>query len=101
MPLERVISKQRTISWGPIGTPMRQIPRRNRSTIQNYSQYERIDELIQNPPRTPKTTTQLTQLDDNGEAQIADGEEDIADVNDSSSSLGEGRIEVQFAETPT
>jgi hypothetical protein len=50
MPLERVISKQRTISWGPISTPTHETPRRNRSTIQNYSQYERIDEPIQNPP---------------------------------------------------
>ena len=103
MPLERVQGKQRTISWVSMGTPTRQTPRRTASTIQNYSQYERIDEPIRNPslaPRTPKTNTQSIELDKDGDIQMADGEEDD-ELDNLSSSLGEEEIAMDSVETPT
>jgi hypothetical protein len=103
MPPERVQRKQRTISWASIGTPTRQTPRRTTSTIQNYSQYERIDEPIRNPspaPRTPKTNTQSTEPDKDGDIQMADGEDDD-ELDNLSSSLGEEEIAVDGVQTPT
>jgi hypothetical protein len=93
--------KQRTISFAPMSSSTRQTPRRNASNIQDYSQYERIDEPIQNPLRTPKTSTQPTQLDNNKDTQMTDGEEDLEDANDLLLSSREEEIEVQAAKTPT
>jgi hypothetical protein len=77
---------------------IRQTPRRNRSSIQNYSQYERIDEPIQNPPRTPKTTTHNTQAEEEEDVEMADKDQDSEQECGSPSSE---EIEVQPSETPT
>jgi uncharacterized UBP type Zn finger protein len=99
MPPQCVNSKQRTISWGNTSTPMRQTPSRsNRTLIQNYSQLERREVSIQNPPKTPKTPAARAQVQDDGDIEMANGEEDQGGVSDSTISSDE---EAQPTETPT
>jgi len=82
MPPQRSEPTQRRISFGPTtSNPLnpRGTPRRNRNTIQNYAQPERIDELIKNPLPTPrhphppsptaKDDVDMTDRDENEEEQ--------------------------------
>jgi hypothetical protein len=99
MPPQRVNSKQRTISWGNTSTPTRQTPScSSRTLIQSYSQLERREVSIQNPPKTPKTPAARTQVQDDGDIEMANGEEDQGGASDSTISSDD---EAQPIETPT
>lgn len=88
MPPQRSVPTQRRISFAPT-TPnllnLRGTLRRNRNTIQNYAQLERINELIENPaptpchPHPPRPTAEddvdITDGDENEEEQEV--EEDL------------------------
>jgi hypothetical protein len=100
MPPQRVVPKQRTISFASTTSSTRQTPRRNIPTIQDYKNFERIDEPIQNPastPKTPRTATQATQAEEDDTIDISDNAED----NEGEESLSNEEIEVDTTETPT
>jgi hypothetical protein len=100
MASQRVPVSQQKLTFIPITSSTRQTPRRNLSLIQNYSQYERIDEPIVNPPKTPKTVLQATQALSEGDedVEIEDREEeDTIEIDESSSD----EEVVQPSDTPT
>jgi hypothetical protein len=103
MPPERISKKQRVLSWAPTTSSPRQMSRRNKSTIQNYSRCEQIDEPISNPPRTPKTPhppTKDTHIirDDASEEEVQMADDQDGDNNGSGS---EEEVEIDPADTPT
>ena len=105
MPPERVITAQRKISFAPLSQSTRSTPRRNVSSIQNYSNFERIDEIIQNPPKTPKSTAQNTQPQGDRDIEIEDGEEEEEEEEeDNSSTFGEEEeeeVQIEPLDIPT
>ena len=100
MPLERIPAKQRMISFTSLSSSTRQTPHRNKLSIQNYSQIERIDEPIENPPKTPRVTTLATQDEGDEDIEMADGDQgDDNDLESNASKVEE--IEVQMSEILT
>jgi hypothetical protein len=97
MPPQRPAPTQQRISFLP--TPSntfnpRGTPRRQRTTIENYAYPERIDELIINPPQTPRHPhpPRLTVEDD---VDIADGDDDKEEQEI------EEELEIDQSRTPT
>jgi hypothetical protein len=90
MPPQRTAPTQRKISFSPLAQFTRDTPRQNRFVIQNYSQLERIDELIVNPPQTPRTPHAFTRP----ARPLNDDDIGIDDVE------GKGEVKVEEEEVP-
>ena len=95
---------QKTIPFAPIASSASQTrgtPRRNASTITNYARPERIDEIIQNPPQTPRAPARATQAD----TALEDTEMDYGDEDDEEeqeeAQEGAEVIEILDPDTPT
>ncbi len=107
MPPERT---QRRIQFVPVSnipSSTRRTPRRNKSSIQNYAQPERIDEPMQNRPTTPKTPRISTLGRTLGRGQVEDEDDiemlDKTDDEDifASEKSGDEEVEIEPSTTPT
>ena len=103
MPPQRATGKQPTIRFAPTSTSVRGTPKRNKSTIQNYAYFERIDENPTNPtnptrtPKTPRAPLQLIQTEQD-DIDIAD---DAKEEGDASGTSSEEEIGIDHSGTPT
>jgi hypothetical protein len=94
MPSQRSVLRQRKLTFDPISTPTRQTPRTNRTVIPNCSQYVRVNEPIENPPKEQHHPLHHTA---NKDIYMVDREQDDGLLNTLSSS-DEG---LGSTETPT